>query len=106
MTTSAAGSTGTAPSAPGPSRTSRRCWYDNAQLVELYSEAYALDPRPEYKRVVAETLGFVTREMTAPEGGFYSALDADSNDNGGRVLRLDRRRDREGARQRGRHPHS
>ncbi|HEY1188154.1 MAG TPA: DUF255 domain-containing protein [Gemmata sp.] len=53
--------------------------YDNAQLVELYAEAYALDPRPEYKRVVAETLGFVRREMTAPEKGFYSALDADSN---------------------------
>jgi uncharacterized protein YyaL (SSP411 family) len=53
--------------------------YDNAQLVELYSEAFAADPRPEYKRVVAETLGFVTREMTSPEHAFYSALDADSN---------------------------
>ncbi len=53
--------------------------YDNAQLVELYSEAHALDPRPEYKRVVDETLAFVKREMTSPEGVFYSALDADSN---------------------------
>jgi uncharacterized protein len=53
--------------------------YDNAQLVELYSEAFAADPRPEYQRVVAETLAFVKREMTAPEGGFFSALDADSN---------------------------
>ncbi|MDY3556452.1 DUF255 domain-containing protein [Gemmata sp. JC717] len=57
--------------------------YDNAQLVELYSEAYALAPRPEYKRVVAETLEFVRREMTASEKGFYSALDADSNDKEG-----------------------
>ncbi|MFM8273973.1 MAG: DUF255 domain-containing protein [Gemmata sp.] len=57
--------------------------YDNAQLVELYSEAYALDPRPEYKRVVAETLGFIKREMTSPEKGFYSALDADSNEKEG-----------------------
>jgi uncharacterized protein YyaL (SSP411 family) len=53
--------------------------YDNAQLVELYSEAFTTDPRPEYNRVVAETLGFIKREMTSPEHGFYSALDADSN---------------------------
>ncbi len=53
--------------------------YDNAQLVELYSEAYCLKPDPLYKRVVAETLGFVGRELTTPEGGFATALDADSN---------------------------
>ncbi len=53
--------------------------YDNAQLVDLYSQAYKLNNDPLYKRVVAETLGFVKREMTNPEGGFYSALDADSN---------------------------
>jgi hypothetical protein len=53
--------------------------YDNAQLVELYSEAYRTDPNPLYKRVVAETLGFIQREMTSPDGAFYSALDADSN---------------------------
>jgi uncharacterized protein YyaL (SSP411 family) len=53
--------------------------YDNAQLVELYTDAYAINPDPTYKRVVAETLAFVKRDMTSPEGGFYSALDADSN---------------------------
>ena len=52
---------------------------DQAQLVELYAEAYRADPDPAYKRVVAETLGFVGREMTDPEGVFYSALDADSD---------------------------
>jgi len=57
--------------------------YDNAQLVELYAEAYAADPRPEYKRAVAETLDFISREMTSPENGFYSALDADSNEKEG-----------------------
>jgi len=53
--------------------------YDNAQLVELYSEAYRLSPDPLFQRVVDETLAFVKREMTYPEGAFYSALDADSN---------------------------
>ena len=53
--------------------------YDNAQLVELYADAYKADPNPLYRRVIAETLGFVKREMTSPDGAFYSALDADSN---------------------------
>ena len=52
--------------------------YDNAQLVELYAEAYRHDPKPLYKQVVDETIAFVLREMTSPEGAFYSALDADS----------------------------
>jgi uncharacterized protein YyaL (SSP411 family) len=52
--------------------------YDNAQLVELYAEAYSANPKSEYKRVLVETLGFIAREMTSPEGAFYSALDADS----------------------------
>ncbi len=52
--------------------------YDNAQLVELYAEAYRLKPNEVYRRVIAETLAFVAREMTAPEGWFYAALDADS----------------------------
>ncbi len=52
--------------------------YDNGQLVSLYSEAYQLTKDPLYKQVVYETLEFIEREMTSPEGGFYSALDADS----------------------------
>jgi uncharacterized protein YyaL (SSP411 family) len=52
--------------------------YDNAQLVSLYSEAYRLTRNPFYERVIRETLEFIDRELTSPEGGFYSALDADS----------------------------
>lgn len=52
--------------------------YDNAQLVSLYSEAHQYSPEELYKNVVYETLAWVKREMTSPEGGFYSALDADS----------------------------
>ena len=52
--------------------------YDNAQLVSLYCEAFQLTKNPLYKNVVYETLEFVERELTSPEGGFYSALDADS----------------------------
>ncbi|RKE02629.1 hypothetical protein BXY64_2724 [Marinifilum flexuosum] len=52
--------------------------YDNAQLVSLYAEAYSLTKIPEYKRVMEETLDFIDRELSLPNGGFYSSLDADS----------------------------
>jgi uncharacterized protein YyaL (SSP411 family) len=52
--------------------------YDNAQLVEIYSRAYQRTKNPVYARIVRETLAFVERELSSPEGGFYSALDADS----------------------------
>ncbi|MEA5457451.1 thioredoxin domain-containing protein [Arcicella sp. LKC2W] len=52
--------------------------YDNGQLVSLYSEAYTLTQEELYKETVYETIGWLKREMASPEGGFYSALDADS----------------------------
>ncbi|MEZ4858863.1 MAG: thioredoxin domain-containing protein [Flavobacteriaceae bacterium] len=52
--------------------------YDNAQLVSLYSHAYALTKNPLYKDIVEETLAYVETEMTHEEGAFYSSLDADS----------------------------
>jgi len=52
--------------------------YDNAQLVSLYLHAYQATGKPLFKRIVEETLEYVTREMTHSAGGFYSASDADS----------------------------
>ncbi|MFU8797509.1 MAG: thioredoxin domain-containing protein [Gammaproteobacteria bacterium] len=54
--------------------------YDQALLVETYLEAYQITKNANYARVARETLDYVLREMTAPEGGFYSAQDADSID--------------------------
>ncbi len=52
--------------------------YDNAQLLRTYLHAWLITPRPLFRTVVEETLDYVLREMTAPEGGFYSTQDADS----------------------------
>jgi uncharacterized protein YyaL (SSP411 family) len=52
--------------------------YDNAQLVSLYSQAFTATQNPRYKKIVQETLAFIKRELTNKNGGFYSALDADS----------------------------
>jgi uncharacterized protein YyaL (SSP411 family) len=52
--------------------------YDNAQLLQLYAEAYQVNQNPLYRQVVSETVGFLKRELLSPENGFYSALDADS----------------------------
>ncbi|AMR32192.1 thioredoxin [Mucilaginibacter sp. PAMC 26640] len=52
--------------------------YDNGQLLSLYAEAYTWNHDPLYKTIADEIIGFVKRELTSPENGFYSALDADS----------------------------
>jgi len=52
--------------------------YDNGQLLSLYSYAYQITGKRRYEEVIKETVGFVERELTSPEFGFYSALDADS----------------------------
>jgi len=52
--------------------------YDNALLSRVYLHAYKIAGDEFYRRIVEETLDYVRREMTSPEGGFYSAQDADS----------------------------
>ncbi len=53
--------------------------YDQAQLADVYVNAYVATQKPLYKQVAEEILTFVEREMTSNEGGFYSALDAETN---------------------------
>ncbi len=52
--------------------------YDNGQLVSLYAHAYQVTHNETYRKIAAQTIEFVKRELTSPEGGFYSSLDAQS----------------------------
>lgn len=52
--------------------------YDNALLSHVYLHGYLITGKQLYRRIAEETMDYVLREMTAPEGGFYSTQDADS----------------------------
>ncbi|MBV9105434.1 MAG: thioredoxin domain-containing protein [Verrucomicrobia bacterium] len=52
--------------------------YDQAQLAVAYSEIVQVRPDPEFEQTLRETLDYVLRDLSSPEGGFYSAEDADS----------------------------
>lgn len=52
--------------------------YDNAQLISLYSNAYRFFGNDEYRKAVFETFQFLQNELQSSNGGFYSAIDADS----------------------------
>lgn len=53
--------------------------YDNAQLAELYIDAFRRTSKQSYRKVAERTLDFVLRDLNDSQGGFYSALDAETN---------------------------
>ena len=52
--------------------------YNQAQLARVYLQAASLTGNPQFSRIASQTLDYVLRDMQAPDGGFYSATDADS----------------------------
>jgi uncharacterized protein YyaL (SSP411 family) len=58
--------------------------YDNGQLVRLYADAYRLTGKPFLRRIFEESIDYVLRDLSHPQGGFFASEDADSEGEEGR----------------------
>lgn len=63
--------------------------YDNALLLLSYTKAFSITGKNIYRKIAEKTADYILREMTSPEGGFYSAQDADSEGVEGRYYVFD-----------------
>ena len=63
--------------------------YDQAQLISLYSKAYKVFKKAEYKNVVTTTISFLKSEMYSDLGLFYAAMDADTDGEEGKYYSFD-----------------